>query len=57
MYQVYFYSQTYKKNDVMIKKIESFQTTLTDINEQDYLLDDASIEVLLDDYNKLKKNI
>ena len=42
----------------MIKKVESFQSTIVNIdNNKDYLLDDASIEILLEDYNKLKNNI
>jgi hypothetical protein len=42
----------------MIKKVESFQSTIINIdNNKDYLLDDASIEILLEDYNKLKNNI
>lgn len=53
IFQIYFYSKIYKKNDNLIKKIESFQTTLTDINDK-YTLDDKSIEILLEDYNKLK---
>jgi len=58
IYQVYFYSIIYKKNEDIIKKVESFQSTLVVIdNKKDYLLDDSSIELLLDDYNKLKNNI
>jgi cell division protein FtsL len=58
IYQVYFYSRIYKKNEDIIKKVESFQSTLVEIdNKKDYLLDDSSIELLLDDYNKLKNNI
>jgi biopolymer transport protein ExbD len=56
--QVYFYNIKYKKNDTLIKNIESFQNTLVNIdsNEQ-YLLDDKSLEILLGDYNNLKNNI
>ena len=58
IYQVYFYSSVYKNNEDIIKKVESFQSTLLEIdNKKDYLLDDSSIELLLDDYNKLKNNI
>ena len=58
IYQIYFYSNIYKKNENMIKKVESFQSTIINIdNNKDYLLDDASIEILLEDYNKLKNNI
>lgn len=53
--QVYFYSIKYKKNNVLIKKIESFENTLTNID--DYILDDSSLELLLEDYNKIKKGI
>jgi len=52
-YQIYEYSKKYEKNNRLIKKIESFQTTITDKN---YVLDDMSIERLLDDYNNLKNN-
>ena len=56
--QVYFYNIKYKKNDTLIKNVESFQNTLVNIdsNEQ-YLLDDKSLEILLGDYNNLKNNI
>ena len=56
--QVYFYNIKYKKNDTLIKNVESFENTLVNIdsNEQ-YLLDDKSLEILLEDYNKLKNNI
>jgi uncharacterized protein YoxC len=58
IYQIYFYSSIYKKNEYTLKKIESFQSTLSDINnKKDYLLDDKSMEVLLEDFNKLKNNI
>ena len=58
IYQIYFYSSVYEKNENIIKKIESFQSTLTEIDsKKDYLLDDNSIEILLEDYNKLKNNI
>ena len=58
IYQIYFYSTIYKKNEDLLKKVESFQSTLTNIDEKkDFLLDDASIELLLEDYNKLKNNI
>lgn len=58
IYQIYFYSTIYKKNEDLLKKVESFQSTLTGIDEKkDFLLDDASIELLLEDYNKLKNNI
>ena len=52
--QVYFYNIKYKKNDTLIKNVESFQNTLVNIdsNEQ-YLLDDKSLEILLGDYNNL----
>ena len=57
IYQIYFYSNVYKKNEDKIRKIESFQSTLDNINtKSNYLLDDKSIEILLEDYNKLKNN-
>jgi ABC-type bacteriocin/lantibiotic exporter with double-glycine peptidase domain len=58
IYQIYFYSNIYKKNEDIIKRVESFQSTLVNIDKKkDYLLDDNSIEILLEDYNKLKNNI
>jgi hypothetical protein len=56
--QIYFYSVKYKKNNVLIKKIESFENTLETMEQKtDYVLDDSSIELLLEDYNKIKKDI
>ena len=56
--QVYFYMIKYKKNDTLIKKVESFENTLVNIdNNEQYLLDDNSLEILLEDYNNLKDNI
>lgn len=57
-FQVYFYNIKYNKNDTLIKNVESFENTLVNIdsNEQ-YLLDDKSLEILLEDYNNLKNNI
>lgn len=58
--QLYFYSNLYQKNNTLIKKIENFETKLTNINKNnEYRLDDSSMELLLKDYNNLKdiKNI
>ena len=57
-FQVYFYNIKYNKNNTLIKNVESFENTLVNIdsNEQ-YLLDDKSLEILLEDYNNLKNNI
>ena len=56
--QVYFYNIKYKKNYTLIKNVESFQNTLVNIdNNEQYLLDDKSLEILLEDYNNLKNNI
>ena len=58
IYQIYFYSGIYKTNEELIYKIENFQSTLENIdNKNNYTLDDKSIELLLDDYNKLKNNL
>ena len=58
IYQIYFYSGIYKTNKELIYKIENFQSTLENIdNKNNYTLDDKSIELLLDDYNKLKNNL
>jgi biopolymer transport protein ExbD len=56
--QVYFYNIKYKKNNTLIKNVESFENTLVNIdNNEQYLLDDNSLEILLGDYNDLKNNI
>jgi predicted PurR-regulated permease PerM len=59
VFQIVFYLNIYKKNQNLIKKIESFQSTLTNIknNNNEYILDDNSMEIILEDYNKLKDNI
>jgi biopolymer transport protein ExbD len=57
-FQVYFYNIKYNKNDTLIKNVESFENTLVNIdNNEQYLLDDKSLEILLGDYNNLKNNI
>jgi hypothetical protein len=54
---MYFYSNKYKINKNRISNIESFESTLNKINNQNnYYLEDSSLELLLDDYNKLKDN-
>jgi predicted PurR-regulated permease PerM len=56
--QIYFYSKVYKKNNDIIQNIELFNNKLLHIdNKNEYILDDESIEILLEDYNKLKNNI
>ena len=62
IFQVYFYSNIYRTNDIKIKEMERFQSTLSSIesnieNNTDYLLDDTSIELLLSDYNQLKNTL
>jgi CHASE3 domain sensor protein len=54
--QVYYYLNIYKKNENTIKKIESFQASVTDIEKNKYMLDDSSLELLLEEYNNLKNN-
>lgn len=54
MMQIYFYMQKYNKNTTIIKNVEQFEAKL---NNKEYILNDESIEILLEDYNKLKKNI
>jgi hypothetical protein len=56
--QVYFYNIKFSKNNNLIKNVESFENTLVNINSNEkYLLDDKSLEILLEDYNKLKNNV
>ena len=54
IFQVYLYSDKYMKNEQHIQKIESFSNTLNNLNDNTYILDDSSMEKLLEDYNKLK---
>ena len=57
LFQIYFYYKRYHANQNQINKIENFKNTLLNIeSEKDYLLDDTSVERLLEDYNNLKNN-
>jgi len=56
IFQIYFYSEKYKKNQKLLKKVESFENTLSNIDSK-YVLDDNSLQLLLKDYNNLKNNI
>ena len=51
--QVYFYNKKYIKNEENIKKIESFEADVIKIDNNKYILDDNSMKILLDDYQKL----
>ena len=51
--QVYFYNKKIMKNEENIKKIESFEADVIKINNNKYILDDNSMNILLDDYQKL----
>jgi predicted PurR-regulated permease PerM len=56
--QVYYYSDIVNRNHNLIKDIESYENKLQNINSTyNYVLDDKSIEILLDDYYKLKNTI
>ena len=58
IFQIYFYSIKYKKNENVLNKIENFQSTLKNLDKENkYILDDKSLEILLEDYNKLKNDI
>ena len=58
MFQLYFYIKLYNKNANLLKKIESFENTLTNIKKNnEYVLDDSSLEILLEDYKEIKNNI
>jgi hypothetical protein len=53
--QIYFYYKKYTKKQEQIKKIESFENTLVNINNNsNYILDDKSLENLLHDYENFK---
>ena len=53
-FQIYFYQKKIIKNDNQLKNIENFKNKLSKI---DYNLDIHSIKNLLEDYNKLNKNL
>jgi hypothetical protein len=57
LFQVYLYNTEYHKKNKLITKIENFETSLENIDKKEYLLDDSSIKILLEDYNNLKNNI
>lgn len=48
--QIYLYYRKYINNKKQIDKIESFENILLDISKKDYLLDDLSLQKLLDDF-------
>lgn len=56
--QIYFYNTKYHKNKKWMKKVESFENTVKNIHESShaYILDDNSLETLLNDYEELKKS-
>ena len=54
LFQIYFYNNKYIKNGNTLQKVESFESKLININNNNYLLDDNSIKLLLEDYNNLK---
>ena len=54
--QVYFYYQKYNKNNKVIQKMEQYTSKLNSIDNKDYILDDTSMERLLDDYENIKYN-
>ena len=56
-YQIYFYNVIYKKNMETLKKIESFENDVKEVNAASYILSDDSINKLLQDFNNIKNNI
>ena len=57
IFQVFYYNKIFNKNNIKIQKMENFSNTLNILNNQkEYILDDKSLENLLDDYNNLKNN-
>jgi hypothetical protein len=55
--QIYFYKYKFNNNIKIITKIESFESSLKNINNQnEFFLNDQSLNLLLDDYNKLKES-
>ena len=57
LFQIYLYNIEYYKKNKLLKKIENFESSLENIDNKEYLLDDSSIKILLEDYNNLKNNI
>jgi K+-transporting ATPase A subunit len=57
VFQIYLYNVEYSKKNKLIKKIENFESSLENIDKKEYLLDDSSIKILLEDYNNLKNNL
>jgi septation ring formation regulator EzrA len=56
--QIYFYGNILKKNEEKITNMESFKNSLSNLNTQnEYILDDTSIKIILEDYNKLKNSL
>ena len=56
--QTYFYGNILKKNEEKIVNMESFKNSLNDLNTKgEYILDDTSIKIILEDYNKLKNSL
>ena len=56
--QIYFYGNILKKNEEKITNMESFKNSLSNLNSNDkYILDDTSIKIILEDYNKLKNSL
>jgi hypothetical protein len=56
--QLYYYLQLQQKNDNKIEKIEKFQNTLKHLDSlstKEYILDDNSLNKLLEEYNTLKE--
>lgn len=51
-FQIYFYHEKYRKNNVMIQKMESFQNTIEKYDK--YTLDDNSVQQLMEDYGNLQ---
>jgi len=52
-FQIYFYNQKYKKNNEIIRKMESFQNNIQKYSE--YTLDDNSLEKIMTDYDNIKQ--
>jgi exopolysaccharide biosynthesis protein len=53
--QIYFYHKKYRKNNIMIQKMESFQNTIEKYDK--YTLDDNSIERLMEDYGNIRSTV
>jgi hypothetical protein len=54
--QIYYYKKKSDKNELLLKNIEAFESKLKNIDKKDILLEDTSIEHIIEQYNEIKNN-